>query len=709
MKKKDWMKLLHKSTFGCNYRQYRVIVYSRYILPELEEFRKYIVNDGSMLRMPKEFREYISYDGSVPITFEDWKEYIAYNGSVPFIFEELKENIIYSDELPFIRDKLKENTAYSDELPSISREYIVYNDGVLLMLDELRKYLVDNDMVRFMPEERWKYIEKMERRNKEPEQFTVKQIFDDTVIDEMNSKTTKMICWLDELCQWKDGEDQEKVTALQKDIEYIQEKFRYEPKFSYMLDCLGAKVAEIHAYTVGYEQMMMNSKQRENVMHGKRKYVYKTNEILGKIYKNAGFCWNTNKNKKNLENLYVGLVKRYGTVINADILCFFYIVYKLDWKEIKGKKKEAESNIIATLFCADDKSDEVPENLQSIYKECFGQLSEGNDIYIELYDIVLEDEKGKEWEGNVTITDIDRRRKFLMKMYVEIIIRIRYITGGRGDGSTRCLIEKRAAPFFCNVLCSVEKYERMKIISLMMQLTKSMMLTEDDGQQGTVRSGCTDYFRVLYRYMILYSETLNKNIMDLSNFKVNVAWKQCQRALRKEFREITIPEWSNDKKLSSAAKRFNCMMLMGCFITCKQYQDPSAYSKLLYWLRRIRGLYEYRMQDLHIEEHDWISIDLLKDYYGILLQSYCKSIADGFVHNLAVTKINVKYALGNSIWRFQQKSVDIETLNKPINEEYWLEDGSPWISKDDFNSMAELKEYLESNSNLEIVPTLRYA
>ena len=72
--------------------------------------------------------------------------------------------------------------------------------------------------------------------------------------------------------------------------------------------------------------------------------------------------------------------------------------------------------------------------------------------------------------------------------------------------------------------------------------------------------------------------TYPKNIMDLGNLKVADARKQCERALKKEFKGITIPEWQDDKKLSPATKRFNCMMLMACFIVCKQYQNPSDYS-----------------------------------------------------------------------------------------------------------------------------------
>ncbi len=204
MEKKNWLKLFHEDTFKHNNRKYKVCVYSCIILPMLKDLKEHIVNNRGMLLLPKGLKEYIAYNGNVPISVEgrkkyiinngsvsisveDWKGYIAYNGSVPFILDELEEYIVDSDDLPF--------------MPEGVRKYVIDNDNVLLMLDELRKYLFDNDMVLLMPEKRWEYSKEIERRNKEPEQYTINQLFKDTIVEGMLSKTTNMIIFLDVLIQ----------------------------------------------------------------------------------------------------------------------------------------------------------------------------------------------------------------------------------------------------------------------------------------------------------------------------------------------------------------------------------------------------------------------------------------------------------------------------------------------------------------------------
>ena len=151
----------------------------------------------------------------------------------------------------------------------------------------------------------------------------------------------------------------------------------------------------------------------------------------------------------------------------------------------------------------------------------------------------------------------------------------------------------KATPIFCNTFCSVREYEKKKMISLMMQLTKDWMLDEDDEQSGKVRSGYTYYFQSLYRCMILNSDTYSKkkNILKLKVPTEIDARNQCITAIRKEFNGINIPEWPNDRNLSETARRCNCMMLMACFIICKDYKSPAAYTKLLFLLNEIRELY----------------------------------------------------------------------------------------------------------------------
>lgn len=716
MEKKNWLKLFHEDTFKHNNRKYKVCVYSCIILPMLKDLKEHIVNNRGMLLLPKGLKEYIAYNGNVPISVEgrkkyiinngsvsisveDWKGYIAYNGSVPFILDELEEYIVDSDDLPF--------------MPEGVRKYVIDNDNVLLMLDELRKYLFDNDMVLLMPEKRWEYSKEIERRNKEPEQYTINQLFKDTIVEGMLSKTTNMIIFLDVLIQEASetvpkNEEEEKFRELNIEVfNTYKKEFQYHPEYSYTLDCLGAEVVKLHAYVCGYEKLVEDSKGTKCVMQGARKCANKANEVLGAIYKSARLPWNADKHERKLTELYVRLVKRYGGVINDNILCFFYIIDGLDWKRVK--REGEQSNIIGILFFEDAEPDKVPKNLHDIYTDCYGNSSKENDVYIKLYDLVEKVLEGNCLGSNATIDDIDICRKFLINMYVEIIFKIYQILKHKTNENTNVLIKKRAVPFFCNVLCSIREYERMKIISLMVHLTESMMINEDDGERGTVRSGCTDYFRCLYIFMVLNSETLNKNIMDLGNLKVADARKQCERALKKEFKGITIPEWQDDKKLSPATKRFNCMMLMACFIVCKQYQNPSDYSELLCWLKEIRVLYDHRMQDLHSTGYDWIGHIAARYFHLILCREYCNSIVYNFNRGLGEKKLNATNVLGNYIWGFQKKDIALKKLNKPINYEYWLEDGSPWIPAGNFNSKDELKRYLEDDLNLEIVPTVTFA
>lgn len=720
MEKNSRKRLSHGKTLKYNKRKYRVNSFSCIILPDLEELRKYVVNNGSVMLMHKNLIEYIINNGSVPVPAEDQKEYIINNDCVSVSVEDWRKYIADNGSVPFILDELEESIVDSDELSSMPkgvRKYIIGNGRVLLMLDELRKYLVDNDMIMLIPEKRWKYGEEVARRNKEPKQHTIKQIFKDALVERKQSKTIDIISFLDRLIQAANesvSQNEEKEMFRTQSIEVFEifkRAFQYRRKFSYALDYLGEKVVKLHAYTCGYEKMMEDSKNTKCDIHGKEKYVNRANKILGAIHKNAGLPWNVEQHKRDLAKLYTRLVKRYGRVMNADTLCFIYMVYSLDWKGIKSR--EAESNIIAILFSTDGEPDVVPKNLHGIYKECYGESVRGNNVYIKLYDIVEKVVKGEELGRNATMADIDRCRNFLMKMYVEIIIKIRCLIGGKENKNARCLIKwlikREAAPFFCNVLCSVRKYERMKMLSLMMQLTRSMMLDEDDGQKGTVRSGCTDYFRFLYRLMVLNSKTLDKDIMNLGNLKVADARKQCERAIRKEFKGITIPEWPDDRKLSPAAKRFNCMMLMVCFIVCKHYQNPSDYSVLLYWLVEIWELYDNRMRDLHSTECDWTVNITIKYVHMILCRKYCESIVYNFSSALADKKLNIKSVLGNYIWNFQQDIIDLEILNKSISEEYWDEDSLPWIPAGYFDSKDELKKYLEDDSNLEIVPTVSFA
>lgn len=70
MRKNDLMKFLNGYTFKHNHRKYIAIVYSRNILPVLEEFKEYIVNNESMLIISKKWLEYAVNNCSMPITIK---------------------------------------------------------------------------------------------------------------------------------------------------------------------------------------------------------------------------------------------------------------------------------------------------------------------------------------------------------------------------------------------------------------------------------------------------------------------------------------------------------------------------------------------------------------------------------------------------------------------------------------------------------------
>lgn len=568
------------------------------------------------------------------------------------------------------------------------------------------------------------------RKNRISEKYTVEDVFDGVVVEMKTDKYALLKCNVEVLYNhvWSEVRNlvrqKNKKEELKSKVRLAKMLYRWKhiwKGYSYLDKVLGVWGIKNHVYTEAYGEIKKH--MRKSSKNTVDKMVKKVTEFLYKLHQNVELPSDSSKIQERVYELYKNLEEKYGNVINVDILIFFYVVYYMDWKKIRNGLDD-EFSILCEIFPEPETATSesysgldkgriiyemvMKNNVCLIYSFFLEKMNDTVEnrkkVYIKVYNLVCEI-LNKKWT-NRSLDEVRGDKCFLMTMYSEVICRCKCIASPSSFEKTikknmpfaveanelqqreyihqvleqqKKDIKNDALPLFCELFCDIKKYQKNKMISLMLEVTNNSLLDVNAVQEDRIRYSYTKEIQRYYKLM-LYNAKLLKENAD-GNIPTERIRKKCEKLIYKEFKEAKIPEWNINKGLSDVAKRCNCMMMIAVYIMCNGYECCSDVYMLAYWLNEINEMYEKRKRDRTFKDE---IINNMHFEWTILSRLYLELISNEFVGRLLDMKDRKKALkkISYVIWGFQVKPVEAEDMGeifRTISQEYWEDDIIPWF------------------------------